>query len=97
MNTALLVLLLIPCLAVYMAPTAVAWSRQHPSMVPIFIVNLFLGWALVGWVAALAWAFSGKNTARRRSGGSRSNLVSSTRLSRRVGYRRAAARAAGND
>jgi hypothetical protein len=25
---------------------------------PIFILNLFFGWSLLGWVICLAWSFS---------------------------------------
>ena len=44
--------------AVYGAPTFVALKRVHHQTGPIVIVNLFLGWTLVGWVVALAWAVS---------------------------------------
>jgi len=45
-------------LALYFAPIVVAHSRRHPNRTPITIVTLFLGWTLIGWVAALAWAYS---------------------------------------
>lgn len=40
----------------YFIPTlvAVGWSRKNG--VSIAVVNLFLGWTLIGWVVALAWA-----------------------------------------
>ena len=41
----------------YLIPTGVAFYRKHEQLVPIFIVNLFLGWSLVGWVICLAWSF----------------------------------------
>lgn len=37
-------------------PTFIAYRREHPNRVPILLVNLFFGWTLVGWVAALVWA-----------------------------------------
>jgi hypothetical protein len=40
----------------YLLPAIVAMQRKHPQQVPITIVTIFLGWTLVGWVAALAWA-----------------------------------------
>jgi len=50
-------LILIPLLlGVYFLPYIVAAIRQHPQQAPLFLVNLFLGWTLVGWVVALAWA-----------------------------------------
>ena len=42
--------------AVYFLPTLVAASRQHPDGWAIFVVNLFLGWTLIGWVVAFAWS-----------------------------------------
>jgi hypothetical protein len=40
----------------YLLPTAIAFSRGHKDTGPIFLVDLFLGWSLVGWVVALVWA-----------------------------------------
>lgn len=42
----------------YFAPTIQARMSEHPRFVPILIINLFLGWTLLGWVGALAWAYS---------------------------------------
>lgn len=44
----------------YFVPTYYAKRRGHPSHSAIFILNLFLGWTLIGWVGALVWSFSGK-------------------------------------
>src|ERR1700758_3404801 len=40
--------------AIYFLPTIVAAIRGMPQIGPIVIINLFLGWTLVGWVVALA-------------------------------------------
>lgn len=37
-------------------PTGVAKIRNHPNTLAIFLLNLFLGWTFIGWVAALLWA-----------------------------------------
>jgi ABC-type branched-subunit amino acid transport system permease subunit len=42
----------------YFLPTYTANKRNHPQKQPISIINLFLGWTLIGWVIALAWAYS---------------------------------------
>src|SRR5262245_3888690 len=42
----------------YFVPTSVAILRGHPKLGPIILVNLLLGWTLVGWAVALAWALS---------------------------------------
>ena len=49
-------LILALLLAVYMIPFIVASSRAHPQKTPILILNIFLGWTLLGWVGALVWA-----------------------------------------
>ena len=45
-------------LGLYFLPSVVAYARGHPSFVGILVLNLFLGWSLIGWVIALAWSFS---------------------------------------
>lgn len=51
--------LLIALCAFYAIPTIVACVKKHPARDGIAVVNLILGWTLLGWVAALAWAFNG--------------------------------------
>ena len=41
---------------VYFVPTIVAYSRRHRNTLAIFILNLFAGYTLFGWVAAMIWA-----------------------------------------
>jgi hypothetical protein len=43
-------------LLVYFMPTFIAHRRAHPRKIPILLVNLFLGWTGIGWIAALIWA-----------------------------------------
>ena len=52
----MLTVLLFLGLILFFAPMFIACHRDHPNAVPITIVNVFLGWTLVGWVIALAWA-----------------------------------------
>lgn len=44
--------------ALFCAPIIVAIVRRHHNVMPITVVNLLLGWSGVGWVVALAMAFS---------------------------------------
>ena len=53
-------------LGIYFLPDWVAQSRGHPERGSIFILNLFLGWTFLGWVAALIWAFSSINKNRKQ-------------------------------
>ena len=47
---------LIIALFLYFVPAIIALDRKLLNSGSIFIVNLFLGWTLTGWVGALAWA-----------------------------------------
>ena len=42
----------------YFLPAFVAIGRGHKEFLGISIINIFLGWTLLGWVIALAWAFT---------------------------------------
>ena len=55
----LAVLVVVPlALAFYFLPAIVAGRRGHRNQIPIFIVNLFFGWTVIGWAGTLAWAAS---------------------------------------
>ena len=43
---------------VYLLPSIFACGRNHTNAGPIIVINLFTGWSLIGWVAALAWSLS---------------------------------------
>jgi hypothetical protein len=49
---------------VYFLPAIIAGSRNRASGA-VFVLNLFLGWTLIGWVVALAWSLT-ERTARER-------------------------------
>jgi Superinfection immunity protein len=41
---------------IYFLPTIVALVRHKRNVVSILLLNLFLGWTLIGWIIALLWA-----------------------------------------
>jgi len=43
----------------YIMPFCVAAARAHHSAVPIMLVNLLLGWTVIGWFVAMGWALYG--------------------------------------
>lgn len=47
---------------IYFVPTIVAGFRDHHSQAPIFALNLFLGWSVLGWVGALVWSLTATRT-----------------------------------
>ena len=42
------------CLFGYFIPSMVGGTKKNSGA--IFVLNLFLGWTLIGWVGALIWA-----------------------------------------
>jgi len=52
-NHSILALILI---MVYFLPWIVASAREKRNKAAIGLLNLFFGWTVVGWAAALIWA-----------------------------------------
>lgn len=48
-------------LLIYFFPTVVAVMRSHKNTLAIGLLNLFLGWTLLGWVGALIWSATNQN------------------------------------
>ena len=47
-------------LAVYFAPTFIAWDRKR--FFRIALLNILLGWTVIGWIIALVWALRSPET-----------------------------------
>jgi hypothetical protein len=69
----LMALYVILGIAFYFLPTIIAVARGCRSTGSVVIINIFLGWTLIGWVVALAMAFG---TTRRDSYGHVVNVYS---------------------
>lgn len=41
---------------IYMYPSILAASRQHPQFIPILLINLIFGETVIAWIGALIWA-----------------------------------------
>ena len=54
--TILELLLIVLIFALYFLPTLVAFLRQHKNKLAIFLLNLLLGWTVLGWVVSLVWS-----------------------------------------
>lgn len=52
--TSFLIIALIVC--AYLLPTLIAASRGHHNLLAIGMLNLLLGWSVLGWIVALVWA-----------------------------------------
>lgn len=44
----------------YLLPSVLAVSRNHKNAAPIVVINILLGWTLIGWVVSLAWSLTNK-------------------------------------
>ena len=42
----------------YFLPAFIAYLRGHHQKAAIGVLNIFLGWTVLGWIAALIWAVS---------------------------------------
>ena len=43
-------------LGLYMAPLIIAMVRDHQRLPWIGLLNVAVGWTVVGWIAALVWS-----------------------------------------
>lgn len=43
-------------LSLYVLPSVIAQARAHHNRTAILLVNLVLGWTVLGWLAALVWS-----------------------------------------
>jgi hypothetical protein len=40
----------------YFLPSILAFARSKRDATAILLLNIFLGWTVIGWVVALVWA-----------------------------------------
>ncbi len=55
-NTLMHVVFYASLVALYLLPIYEAAKRKHPRLVPIALIDIFLGWTVVGWIVAMVWA-----------------------------------------
>lgn len=46
----------IPLLTIYFLPSIIALTRKKTNGAAIILLNFFLGWTFIGWLASLIWA-----------------------------------------
>ena len=56
MEVIFVLVLFFVALALYFLPTIVARNKQRMDTGSIFVLNLLLGWTIVGWIIAFVWA-----------------------------------------
>ena len=45
-------------LLLYFLPSIIAVRRAHTNAMSVVVLNLFLGWTFLGWVASLVWSLT---------------------------------------
>lgn len=43
-------------MVLYMTPSLIAIFRRHKDIVSILMINILLGWTMIGWIIALIWS-----------------------------------------
>ena len=71
MSNYLLTLIALVALGIYFLPVLICAWRNHPQKNSIGIINIFVGWTLIGWVVALAWSCYNFEKKEKKDSGSR--------------------------
>ncbi|HWB50431.1 MAG TPA: superinfection immunity protein [Stellaceae bacterium] len=50
------ILMLLAVIIIYLLPTVIAYGREHPRRQEVLVLNLLLGWTLIGWFVVFLWA-----------------------------------------
>ncbi len=56
MGVFLIVVAVFLAINLYFLPASIANVRHHQYRTSIAMINLLLGWSVLGWIAALVWA-----------------------------------------
>ena len=54
-SLAIYIAMLIPLILLYFLPSIIAINKKNKNIVTIIIINLFLGWTVIGWIFTLIW------------------------------------------
>ena len=54
-SLAIYIAMLIPLILLYFLPSIIALNKKDKNIVTIIIINLFLGWTVIGWIFTLIW------------------------------------------
>lgn len=44
--------------ALYVLPSLLAWKNESPRRTRITLINLLLGWTIIGWIVAMVMTFA---------------------------------------
>ena len=57
MTPAEILILVVAALILYFLQSVIAYGNRNPDRNSVFIINLWLGWTIIGWITAFGWAF----------------------------------------
>jgi hypothetical protein len=55
-DPAVFAIIVIVAFIIHFMPSFIAFSRDHANKIAILIINLLLGWTVIGWVILMVWA-----------------------------------------
>ncbi len=61
-NPAIFLVFLAILALIHFVPSFVAFSRNHASRKLILLLNVIMGWTVIGWALLLYWAAQGKKS-----------------------------------
>ncbi|MGA8402648.1 MAG: superinfection immunity protein [Stellaceae bacterium] len=50
------ILMVLAIALLYMLPTLIAFGRGYSHRQDVAVVNILVGWTLIGWIAVFLWA-----------------------------------------
>lgn len=59
-------LIFIVLLLLYFTPTIIAHSRSHRNATGVTLLNIFLGWTVLGWLGAFLWSLQIHDAEKKR-------------------------------
>jgi hypothetical protein len=51
-------IMIVISVALYVLPSLLAWKNESPRRTKITLINLLLGWTIIGWIAAMVMTFA---------------------------------------
>lgn len=61
--------------SIYLLPAILATWKRHPNVVIIWLINVFLGWTLIGWIVALIWSLKAHKPTHEKPGNRNGVLI----------------------
>lgn len=79
------IVLLLILVVGYFLPTLIAQHRKRDGLGMIFLLNLLLGWTVIGWIVMLVVAFTGESGAAKAAREEQTGLLRQIATNRQNG------------